>query len=65
MNYGSTIKELRMKLFLTQSELANLLGVSFCCINRWENEKAIPTMKMKRKLNVLFLENGVNIDEKN
>lgn len=36
IDYQKAVKELRDKLILTQSELANLLGVSFASINRWE-----------------------------
>lgn len=54
MNYSKLIKEYRNKLFITQEELANVLGVSFVSVNRWENGHFQPTMKIKRKLNALF-----------
>jgi DNA-binding XRE family transcriptional regulator len=44
-------------MFLTQSEFAKLLNVSFSTINRWENGRCEPTMKAKRKLNKLFQKN--------
>lgn len=42
-DYPIRIKNLRGKHGLTQTNLAELLGVSFATINRWENGKAKPT----------------------
>lgn len=39
MNYKKLVKELREKLIITQVELAELLGVSYASINRWETGK--------------------------
>lgn len=50
MNYQKLVKEIRKKLIITQVELAELLGVSFSSINRWETGKHEPTTKIKRKL---------------
>lgn len=33
------IKELRIKLKLSQEGLARILGVSYLSVNRWENNK--------------------------
>jgi DNA-binding XRE family transcriptional regulator len=54
-----SIIELRQKLLITQTELAKIVGVSYPSINRYENNKYEPTMKMKRKLMTLFKSNGV------
>src|SRR3712207_4293503 len=37
------IRALRSKLQLTQTELAELLGVSFATVNRWENAQSKPS----------------------
>lgn len=42
-------------MMLTQKEFADYLGVSFETVNRWENGRNIPTMKIRRKLSLLFL----------
>lgn len=55
MDYAKLIKELREKLIISQSELAEMLGVSFSTVNRWEKGKHVPTIKIKRKLNSLFI----------
>lgn len=54
MDYSSVLKDIREKLLLTQTELANLLGVSFQTVNRWENGHHIPTMKYRRKIRELM-----------
>jgi len=37
------IKELRLRLSLTQEQLAHKLNVSWATVNRWENGKAAPS----------------------
>ena len=49
------IKTLRNKMFLTQSEFAKELGVSIASVARWETGENEPTMKIKKKLNDLFI----------
>ena len=58
-NYADAIKQLRKNMMLSQEELAQVLGVSFSSINRWENGKHEPTIKIKRKLKALFKEYNV------
>lgn len=60
MDYSKAIKKYRERNFLTQTDLAVLLGVSFTTVNRWENGKFEPTMKMKKKLNDLFKKEAGN-----
>ena len=59
MNYPEMLKKYREKVLLTQTELAEKLGVSFASVNRWENGLFEPTMKVKRKLLELFKEAGI------
>jgi putative transcriptional regulator len=42
-NFPETVKEVRRQLRLSQEELAHALGVSFATVNRWENEKTLPS----------------------
>lgn len=58
-NYADAIKQLRKNMMLSQEEFAQVLGVSFSSINRWENGKHEPTIKIKRKLKALFKEYNV------
>jgi DNA-binding XRE family transcriptional regulator len=59
MTYAEKIKKLRDVMLISQQELAETLGVSIVTVNRWENEKFEPTIKMKRKLQELFNEYGI------
>jgi len=63
MDYQRLVKELRVKLILSQQEFANLLNVSFASINRWETGKHEPTIKAKRKIVELCKVNGINLEE--
>ena len=42
-DFPSQIKQLRGRLGLTQVMLAERLGVSFPTVNRWENDKSVPS----------------------
>lgn len=44
------IKKIRLNLMLTQQEFAELLGVAYETVNRYENGKSNPTLKVQRKL---------------
>lgn len=54
MNYSKVLKELRNKLLLSQTELADLLEVSYASVNRWENKHCEPTIKAKRRIRDLL-----------
>lgn len=62
INYAIKIKEYRERKFLTQEELAKLLGVSKMSVIRWETGKFEPTMQMKKKIYQLFIEAGMNLE---
>ncbi len=61
-DYSKAIKELRSKMTLSQTEFAQLLGVSFASVNRWETGKHEPTIKIKRKIKALMREYDIKID---
>ena len=63
MDYSNLIKILRNKLILTQTELADLLKVSFSSVNRWENGKHEPTTKIKRKIVELCEQNHISLEQ--
>jgi putative transcriptional regulator len=64
MNYQKLVKEIRKKLIITQEELAVILGVSFASINRWENGKHEPTIKIRRKIVEICKANNIDMVEK-
>ena len=52
MDYSKILIKIRAKLNLSQNDLGRMMGVSFTNINRWENNKSIPSRK-----HVCILEN--------
>ena len=56
MTYAIKIKKLREEMLLTQEEFGKMLGVSLVTVNRWENGKYEPAIKIKRKLRELLKE---------
>lgn len=63
MVWSKILKDLRNKMLLSQTEMAELLGVSFASINRYENAHHEPTIKVKRKVKELCDKRGINIDD--
>lgn len=65
VDYPATIIKLRAILNLSQSALAEMLGVSFTSVNRWENGKYEPTKLVKKKIELLCKENDIQLEEVN
>jgi len=63
MDYARLIKRIREKLFLTQTDFANLLGVSLTTVCRWENNVFEPTMKAKKKIYEICKSNQIETEE--
>lgn len=59
IDFVSLIKEYRSKNYLSQEDFANLIGVSYISVNRWENGHFTPTLKVKRKLHSFFVKEGM------
>ena len=64
MTYAQKIKRIREVLLITQQELANLLSVSIVTVNRWQNGKYEPTMKIKREIEKIYIENNISKEMK-
>lgn len=62
MTYSEAIKILRRKMILTQTELAELLNVTFGTVNRWESGKYKPTTKIKRRLQPYFEKYNIKVE---
>lgn len=60
MNIGYKIRELRKKRGITQEQLANVIGVSFQAVSKWENGIALPDITLAPMLAKYF---GVSMDE--
>lgn len=63
MSYSDAIKLLRKRMMVSQMELADILGVSFMSVSRWESGKFEPTIKVKRELAPLFEKYKIELKE--
>lgn len=63
MDWAENTKKLREKLVISQTELAEMLGISFASINRYETGRNIPTIKIKRKLKELYIKHKIIREE--
>lgn len=54
MIYKEIVKKIRHEMLLTKEDFIKLLDGSFASINRWENSKYVPTIKVRRKLQPYF-----------
>ncbi|NGX45156.1 MAG: hypothetical protein K940chlam2_00299 [Chlamydiae bacterium] len=54
------IKEMRLRLSMTQEELAQKLGVSFTSVNRWENGQTKPSKLARKQLQLLATDNATS-----
>jgi putative transcriptional regulator len=63
MDYTACLKALREKLLISQTEMAEMLGVSFATVNRLENGHHEPSLKTKRKIRDLCKKYKVKMEE--
>lgn len=59
MTFGSTLKQAREQLGISQKTLAGALEVSFCTINRWENGHHAPSKMAVRVVRSYFKKQGI------
>lgn len=62
MDFSCIIKRIRDKLFLTQSDFAQMMGVSLTTVCRWENKVFEPTIKAKKKIAKICEENKIDME---
>lgn len=53
---GEQIKEIRIKLFMTQREFSETIGVHHITVSDWENGKVKPSLRHQKKINELAKE---------
>lgn len=63
MNIMDQIKEIRLRLHLSQAELAAKLGVSFATVNRWENGRCEPSKIAVNAIKNLCAENDIDFSQ--
>ena len=60
MNIGKTIAALRKEKNMTQSEVADKLGVSYQAVSKWERDESLPDITLLPSIADLF---GITIDQ--
>lgn len=63
LDYSQLIKAIRERLLVSQSELAQMLGVSYATVNRWENGHHEPTYKARRQIAFLCKKYKISIKQ--
>ena len=61
--FSDQVKYVRNQLKLSQKKFADLLGVSFATINRWENSKNEPSQLAKNSFYDFCENNFIDVEE--
>lgn len=62
MDFGNTVKNIRKKCLLSQSDFAETLQVSFTTVNRWEKGKVVPKLRSLKRLEAFCVERNIPFD---
>ncbi len=60
--FPEQVKYVRMCLQLSQTELAEQIGISYATVSRWERENRTPQIAMPGKFYSFCVRNGIEID---
>lgn len=63
MDFAEKVKIVRANLKISQEKMAQLLGVSFSTVNRWEQGKALPSYVAIQKFGALCKEHDIKFEE--
>ncbi len=61
LNFPEQVKTVRVLLQLTQTELAEQIGISYATVSRWERENRTPHLAMVGKFYSFCMRNGIEI----
>lgn len=64
MTFANKVKYVRMKLYLSQAQLAKGIGVSFATVNRWESKGIEPQLVSLGRFNDFCEKHGITFEEK-
>ena len=64
MSFAESIKFVRIKLNLSQEDLARALGVSFATVNRGENGTYNPSRLAKKSFEIFCKDNNIVVEVK-
>ena len=61
LGFPEQVKTVRVLLQLTQTELAEQIGISYATVSRWERENRTPHLAMIGKFYSFCMRNGIEI----
>ena len=64
LTFADNVKYVRMKLYLSQAQLAKEIGVSFATVNRWESRGYEPQLASLGRFNDFVEQHGIAFDDK-
>ena len=59
IGFTQEIKRIRQRLFLSQKEFADVIGVAFSTVNRLESGRSKPNLKAMKSINTFCLDNNI------
>lgn len=62
MGFNNDIKMIRHKCLMIQIEFAEVLGVSFATVNRWDSGRRKPNFKTMKLINKFCEARGIDLD---
>lgn len=62
LSFPEQVKFVRMILQLSQTELAQQIGISYATVSRWERENRTPQLAMLGKFYSFCMRNGIEVD---
>ncbi len=62
LSFPEQVKFVRMILQLSQTELAEKIGISYATVSRWERENRTPQLAMLGKFYSFCMRNGIEVD---
>lgn len=65
MKFAEKVKYVRSELLISQMQLAEMIGVSFPTINRWETGKLEPAFLNEKKFEKFCKKHNINLENKN
>lgn len=62
MAFADQVRYVRMALQLSQTDLAEQIGISYATVSRWERENRKPQLSMLGKFYSFCLRNGIELE---
>lgn len=64
MTFADKVKYVRATLLVSQTKLAEMIGISFPTINRWETGKLEPNFLNEKKFEAFCKKENIKFEEK-